>query len=93
MTIELSNEDRSQAMASIERWFKENRPGDNDRPIGNVTPGRTSGRDRAPRSIIWWAMRPPMMPVTPASQTDWVMGFSCVSKGSSLRHRRPHWIQ
>ncbi len=36
MTIELSKEDRSQAIASIERWFEENRPGDDDRPIGNV---------------------------------------------------------
>jgi len=32
MTIELSKDARAQAMASIERWFKENA----DEPIGNI---------------------------------------------------------
>jgi uncharacterized protein (DUF2164 family) len=32
VAIELSKEDRAQAIASIERWFRENR----EEPIGNV---------------------------------------------------------
>ncbi|MEO5732376.1 MAG: DUF2164 domain-containing protein [Rubrivivax sp.] len=35
MAIELSKEERSQAIASIERWFSENR----EEPIGNVAAG------------------------------------------------------
>jgi uncharacterized protein (DUF2164 family) len=35
MTIELSKEERQQAIASIERWFRENR----DEPIGNIAAG------------------------------------------------------
>lgn len=35
MTIELSKEDRAQAMASIERYFRDNM----DEPIGNMAAG------------------------------------------------------
>ena len=35
MPIELSREDRQQAIASLERWFRENR----DEPIGNIAAG------------------------------------------------------
>lgn len=39
MTIELSKEDRAQAIASIERYFRENI----DEPIGNVAAGGLLG--------------------------------------------------
>jgi uncharacterized protein (DUF2164 family) len=39
MSIELSKEDRQQAIASIERWFRENM----DEPVGNVTAGALLG--------------------------------------------------
>lgn len=39
MTIELSKEDRSQAIASIERYFRENM----DEPLGNVAAGGLLG--------------------------------------------------
>lgn len=39
MTIEISKEARSQAVASIERYFRENR----DEPIGNVAAGALLG--------------------------------------------------
>ena len=39
MTIELSREDRQQAIASIERYFRENM----DEPIGNVAAGGLLG--------------------------------------------------
>ena len=39
MPIELSKEDRQQAIASIERWFREHM----DEPIGNITAGGLLG--------------------------------------------------
>lgn len=39
MAIEISKEDRAQAIASIERWFREHR----DEPIGNVAAGGLLG--------------------------------------------------
>ncbi len=39
MTIELSKEDRAQAIASLERWFRENM----DEPIGNIAAGGLLG--------------------------------------------------
>jgi uncharacterized protein (DUF2164 family) len=39
VTIELSKDARAQAVASIERWFRENM----DEPIGNVTAGALLG--------------------------------------------------
>lgn len=39
MAIELSREDRAQAVASIERWFREHM----DEPIGNVAAGGLLG--------------------------------------------------
>lgn len=39
MPIELTKEDRQQAIASIERWFRENM----DEPIGNIAAGALLG--------------------------------------------------
>ncbi|NUZ08288.1 DUF2164 domain-containing protein [Piscinibacter koreensis] len=39
MSIELTKEDRQQAILSIERWFRENM----DEPAGNVTAGALLG--------------------------------------------------
>lgn len=39
MAIELTKEDRAQAVQSIERWFRENR----EEPIGNVAAGGLLG--------------------------------------------------
>lgn len=39
MTIELTKEDRAQAIASIERWFREHM----DEPIGNIAAGGLLG--------------------------------------------------
>ena len=39
MTIELNRDDRARAIASIERWFRENM----DEPVGNITAGALLG--------------------------------------------------